>query len=170
MRGIVKAYNTVINGLAMCAGGTISVAFVLIVVDVLMRLAGLSPPAFTITFVEYILLYFTMFSAPWLVRVKGHVFVDALTQLMPGRVQTVFAKIVYALSICSTLTFCYISFELLVEAIVTQNLDVRGVFMPAWLLFAPMPLCFLLVAAEFLRYLIGFDDMYGSRSDVKESV
>ena len=170
MQGMVKAYNTLINGLAMCAGGAISAAFVLIVVDVLMRLAGLSPPAFTITVVEYILLYFTMFSAPWLVRVKGHVFVDALTQLMPGRVQRVFAKIVYFLSICSTLTFSYISFQLLVEAIVTGNLDVRGVFMPAWILFAPMPLCFLLVAAEFLRYLIGIDDMYGSRSDVKESV
>ncbi len=167
---MVKAYNTVIYGLAMCAGGAISVAFALIVVDVLMRIAWLSPPAFTITFVEYILLYFTMFSAPWLVRVKGHVFVDALTQLMPGGVQRVFAKIVYLLSICSTLTFSYISFGLLVEAIVTGNLDVRGVFMPAWILFAPMPLCFLLVAAEFLRYLIGIDDMYGLRSDVKESV
>ena len=154
----------------MCAAGVISVAFVLIVVDVLMRLVGLSPPAFTITIVEYILLYFTMFAAPWLVRVKGHVFVDALTQLMPGRVQTVLAKFVYLISICSTLTFSYISFGLLVEAIVTGNLDVRGVFMPAWLLFAPMPLCFLLVAAEFLRYLIGIDDMYGSRTDAKESV
>ena len=170
MQGIVKAYNTLIYGLAMCAGGAISVAFVLIVVDVLMRLVGLSPPAFTITFVEYILLYFTVLSAPWLVRVKGHVFVDALTQMMPGKVQTVFAKIVYFLSICSTLTFSYVSFGLLVEAIVTGNLDVRGVFMPAWILFAPMPLCFLLVASEFLRYLIGIDDMYGSRSDIKESV
>ena len=167
---MVKAYNNLIYGLAMCAGGAISVAFVLIVVDVLMRLAGLTPPAFTITIVEYILLYFTMFSAPWLVRVKGHVFVDALTQLMPGIVQRVFAKIVYALSICSTLTFSYISLGLLIEAIVTGNLDVRGVFMPAWILFAPMPLCFLLVAAEFLRYLIGIDDMYGSRTDVKETV
>ena len=170
MQGIVKAYNAVINGLAVCAGGVISIAFVLIVVDVVMRLVGLSPPAFTITFVEYILLYFTMFSAPWLVRMKGHVFVDALTQMMPGRVQTVVAKIVYLLSVCSTLTFCFISFGLLVEAIETKNLDVRGVFMPAWLLFAPMPPCFLLVATEFLRYLIGIDDMYGSRTDVKESV
>ena len=169
MQGIFKAYNILINGLAMCAAGVISVAFVLIVVDVLMRLVGLSPPAFTITFVEYILLYFTMFSAPWLVRVKGHVFVDALTQMMPGKVQRVFAKIVYFLSICSALTFSYISFRLLADAIHTQNLDVRGVDMPEWLLLAPMSPCFFLVAVEFFRYLIGIDDMYGSRSDVKET-
>ena len=58
---------------------------------------------------------------------------------------------------------------MLVEAIQTQNLDVRGVYMPEWLLFAPMPPCFLLVAIEFFRYLIGVDDMYGLRTDVKES-
>ena len=170
MQGIIKAYNYVINGLAMGAGILISVAFLLIIVDVSMRMTGFTPPAYTITFVEYILLFFTMFSAPWLVRVKGHVFIDAITQLLPGAVQAVLAKFVYVICICSTLTFCYVSFGLLTEAIDTGNLDVRGVDMPAWLLFAPMPPCFLLVAGEFLRYLIGVDDMYGSRSDVKESV
>ena len=169
MQGVIKAYNNVINGLAAGAGIAVSVAFVLIIVDVLMRLAGFSPPAFTITYVEYILLYFTMFAAPWLVRVKGHVFIDAVTQLLPEGVKFALAKIVYFLSICAALTFSYISFGLLVEAIQTQNLDVRGVDMPAWLLFAPMPPCFLLVAAEFVRYLIGIDDMYGSRTDVRES-
>jgi TRAP-type C4-dicarboxylate transport system permease small subunit len=167
--GIGKAYNYVLNGMAVAAAIAVSIAFVLIIVDVLLRLVGISPPAFTITYVEYILLYFTMFSAPWLVRVKGHVFIDAVTQLLPSGVKNVLAKIVYFLSICSALTFSYISVELLVDAIQTQNLDVRGVDMPAWLLFAPMPLCFLLVAVEFFRFLIGIDDMYGSRGDVKES-
>ncbi len=33
-----------------------------------------------------------------------------------------------------------------------------------------MPICFALVAIEFIRYLIGIDDMYGSRTDVKEGM
>lgn len=169
LQGISKAYDFLVNGMAVAAAIAVSIAFVLIVVDVLLRLAGLSPPAFTITFVEYILLYFTMFSAPWLVRVKGHVFIDAITELMPDGVKFVLAKIVYFLSICSTLVFCYVSFGLLMDAIETQNLDVRGVDMPGWLLLAPIPPCFLLVAVEFARYLIGVDDMYGSRGDVKET-
>ena len=103
MQGISKAYDTLVSGLAGAAAVCVSIAFILIVVDVLMRLAGYSPPAFTITFVEYILLYFTMFAAPWLVRVKGHVFIDAVTQLLPPRVKFVLAKIVYFLSICSAL-------------------------------------------------------------------
>lgn len=170
MQSLIKGYNYVVNGLAVCSGMVIFTAFLLIVIDVTIRMAGFSPPAYTIAVVEYILLFFTMFAAPWLVRVKGHVFIDAITQLMPGKVQRVLAKLVYVICVCSSLTFCIISYGLAEEAIVTGNLDVRGVDMPQWLLFVPMPPCFFLVACEFFRYLIGIDDMYGSRTDVKESV
>jgi hypothetical protein len=40
-------------------------------------------------------------------------------------------------------------------SLATRDVDVRGVDMPYWTLFLPMPLGFLLVALEFLRYLIG---------------
>jgi len=39
-----------------------------------------------------------------------------------------------------------------------------------WWIYAPMPLGFFLVAVEFIRYLLGFDDMFGSRTDVKEGM
>ena len=90
--------------------------------------------------------------------------------MLPSRVQRVLAKFVYIVCTCSALVFCYISWGLLVEAVVSGNLDVRGIDMPQWLLFAPMPPCFLLVASEFFRYLIGVDDMYGHRTDVRDSV
>lgn len=169
MQPIYKTYNHVINGLAVGAGAAVSVAFFLIIIDVMMRLVGLNPPAFTIAIVEYILLYFTMFAAPWLVRVKGHVFIDAVTQMLPRGAQVVLGKIVYFLSICSALVLCYVSILLLIDAIATSDLDIRGIYIPKWVLLAPMPPCFLLVAVEFLRYLIGVDDMYGSRTDVRDS-
>jgi hypothetical protein len=33
-----------------------------------------------------------------------------------------------------------------------------------------MPIGFGLLAIEFLRYLLGFDDMYGKRTDVREGM
>lgn len=170
MSGIVKAYNYLLNGLAVCSGIVIFAAFLLIVIDVSIRILGFSPPAFTIAVVEYILLYFTMFGAPWLVRQKGHVYIDAVTQFLPAAVKRVVAKIVYFVCICSSLTFCYFSAGLLIDAIQSGTLDVRGVDLPQWALFAPMPLSFFLVAVEFGRYLIGIDDMYGDRTDVRESM
>jgi len=167
---VIKAYNFLIKGLAVCSGIIIFIAFLMIVFDVLVRILGFSPPAYTIAVVEYFLLYFTMFAAPWLVRVKGHVFIDAITQFLPHKVKWVVAKIAYLVCICSSLTFCIISAKLLIAAIESGNLDVRGVDMILWTLYAPMPLGFLLVAIEFGRYLIGIDDMYGDRSDLRESM
>ena len=170
LKAIIEAYNYVLNGLAVCAGLVIFAVFLMIVIDVTIRIAGFAPPAYTIAVAEYCLLFFTMFSAPWLVRMKGHVFIDAVTQMLPRPVQVVLAKVVYTLCVCSALTFSYISFGLAAEAIETGNLDVRGVDMPQWLLFVPMPPCFLLVAIEFMRYLVGIDDMYGDRTTARDSV
>ena len=109
MQAIIKAYNYVLNGLAVCAGLVIFAVFLLIVIDVTIRTAGFAPPAYTIAVAEYCLLFFTMFSAPWLVRMKGHVFIDAVTQMLPRPVQVVLAKVVYTLCVCSALIFAYIS-------------------------------------------------------------
>ncbi len=170
VRGFFKAYNQLLNGLAVCSGIVIFTAFLMIVFDVTIRILGFQPPAYTIAVVEYILLYFTMLAAPWLVRQKAHVFIDAMTQFLPPRVKKVTAKFVYCVCIASALTYCYFSFGLLVENYQMGSLDVRGIDLPQWSLFAPMPPCFLLVAIEFARYLIGIDDMYGDRTDVRESM
>ncbi len=170
MGAIVRIYNFILHGLAFLSGCIIFTGFLMIVIDVSMRILGFSPPAFTIAVVEYFLLYFTMFAAPWLVRIKGHVFIDAVTQFFPPAVKKVVAKIVYALCITSASIFCYFSFGLLVEAWVDGTLDVRGIDMPQWSLFFPIPICFSMVAIEFCRFLIGIDDMYGDRTEVREAM
>lgn len=170
MSMIVKGYNFVLHALAVCSGIVIFAAFLMIVIDVSIRILGFSPPAFTIAVVEYILLYFTMLAAPWLVRIKGHVFIDAITQFLPPVIKRVTSKIAYAICICSALTLCYFSAGLLIDAVNTGNLDVRGVDMPQWSLYLPMPLGFLMVAIEFLRYLVGIDDMYASAIEAREGM
>jgi len=170
VNGIIKGYNYLLNGLAVGSGIAIFCAFLMIVLDVTLRILGFAPPTITIAVVEYILLYFTILAAPWLVRQKGHVFIDAVTQFLPPLVKKLLAKAVYVVCICSALIFCWHSLGLLIETYTEGMLDVRGIDMPQWLLFAPMPLCFLLVAVEFGRFLIGIDDMYGDRTEVRESM
>lgn len=160
MGPVVKGYNFVLRALAVVSGIVIFAAFVMIVVDVTIRILGFSPPAFTIAVVEYILLWFTILAAPWLVRIKGHVFIDAVTQFLPAGVKVVVGKIAYLVCICSSLTFCYIATQLFIDAYTGGVLDIRGVDMPQWLLYMPMPIGFLMVAIEFMRYLVGIDDMY----------
>ncbi len=170
MDGLVKLYNYVLYGMAYCSGITIFIAVVLIVIDVGMRVTELDPFVFILTTVEYILLYFTMLAAPWLVRIKGHVFIDAVTQFMPPKVKKVIAKLVYLACIIVSSIYCYQVVNLFVEAIQSGELDMRSYEIPIWILFVPMPLCFFMCAMEFIRYLIGIDDMYSTAVEERESV
>ena len=174
MKGIFTAYTWLLNALRAVSGVIVFCIFILIVVDVGIRLVGpwlgIQPWIYSFGVVEYGLLWFAMLAAPWLVRVKGHVFIDAVTQLLPRGAKRLFAKLSYLICVCATLVFSYFSFELLVDAFATGQTDTRGEDMPLWTLLFPIPFCFFLVAIEFGRYLLGFDDMYGDRTDVRENV
>jgi C4-dicarboxylate transporter, DctQ subunit len=168
MRRVAAYYLAFINLLKALAGAVIFTVFLLIVSDVLIRLAGFKPWLYSSVLVEYGLLWFTMLSAPWLARNKRHVFIDAITQLLPGSVQRVLAKLVYLVCVAISVIAFYYSLRLLITAIDQHQIDTRAVDMPMWSLLAPIPLCFLLVTIEFLRFLLGFDTMSGSRTEVRE--
>ena len=170
MSSITAAYSGLINGLRYLAGIVIFGIFVLIIADVFVRLIGLPPWLYSNILVEYGLLWFAMLAAPHLVRTKGHVFIDAITRLLPQGVQRFTAKIAYVICIVSSLVFSYYSLRLLIDAIADNEIDVRAVDMPLWTLLLPIPFCFALVAIEFIRYLIGWDSMYGERTEVKDNV
>ena len=165
-----RIYNFFVNGMATLAGILIFLSFVMIVVDVTMRIVGLTPPAFTIAVVEYILLWFAMLAAPWLVRIKGHVFIDAVTRFFPTAVRTAVAKTVYAVCIGAAGIYGVHAAGLLMTAWEKDMVDVRSIDMPLWALYGPMPVCFVFVALEFTRYLVGIDDMYSRTVDGQEGV
>ncbi|MDA1323731.1 MAG: TRAP transporter small permease [Proteobacteria bacterium] len=171
MQLIAKTYGAAISALAAIAGVIVAAIFIVIVVDVLMRTAGLQPPSWTITYVEYGLLYFTMCSAPYLVRHKGHVVIESLVSVMPRGVQRFFEVVTYIACIGGTLIFTYQSILLLSETWISGRIDVRGVDIQMWILYFPMPLCFLIIAIEFARYLVGPDTIYSyDLTDAKDSI
>ena len=174
MTQISAAHLWLLNALRALSGVVVFAIFVLIVVDVGIRmvghLIGVQPWIYSSGVVEYGLLWFAMLAAPWLARIKGHVFIDAVTQLLPPEIKNVVAKFAYLICVSSCLVFAYFSFDLLIEAFSSGEVDTRGEDMPLWTLLFPIPFCFFLVAIEFGRYLIGLDDMYGSRTDVRENV
>ena len=170
MQGIIKAYNSLLQGMAVLSGVLIFASFLMIVVDVSMRIVGLKPPLFTVATVEYILLWFTMLAAPWLARIKGHVFIDAVTQFLPSSIKAVVAKIVHTICVVSCSIYAVHSYLLFDYAWERGLVDLRTVDMPQWIIYLPMPICFALVAIEFTRFLLGFDDMYDKRVADREGV
>lgn len=166
-----KALEWVVNALAYVACAIVVLIFVMIVIDVSLRKFGMTPPGLTLTVVEYALLYFAMFAAPWLVRQRGHVAIEALVTVLPRPLQVFCAKLVYLACTLSSAMFAYYSIQLLAAALASMETDIRGVEVPLWMLFAPMPPAFILVALEFLMYLIGLRSYYNyDLSEVRDSV
>ncbi|MEC7489839.1 MAG: TRAP transporter small permease [Pseudomonadota bacterium] len=170
MQAIAKAHMQLLLALKNLAGIIIFISFILIVIDVGLNLFGYSGLEGTMGVVEYGLLWFTLLAAPWLARIRGHVYIDALTELFNPNVQQVAARFAYIVAIAGSSLSGYFSVELLWEAYVDEQVDERGVELMQWWLYAPMPVGFFLVAIEFLRYLLGMDDMYSGRTEVKEGM
>ena len=88
MLALDKTLEQVATALAYFACVIVTCIFVMIVIDVSMRTLGFTPPGFTLSVVEYALLYFAMCCAPYLVRHKGHVTIEALVSVLPPDVRT----------------------------------------------------------------------------------
>jgi len=170
MAFIWKAYNGLIIGLAIVGGLMLALIFVGIVADVTMRTLGFNSIQWYSAIAEYCLLFSTMFGAPWLVRLKGHVVVESLTMALPELMRKLMAKLVYLLCILLSLLFVYYGWIEMVGAISSGELDLRSIDMPKWILFVPFPLGFSLVAIEFGRYLLGFDSYYSGKVGSGESL
>ena len=167
---ITSAYNRLIFGLAVIGGVLLAVIFVGIICDVTIRTLGFNSLQWYSAVAEYSLFFCTMFGAPYLVRHKGHVVVESLRLAMPPKLRKIIEKIVYIACILLSLLFVYYGALETIEAIKTGEQDLRSVDMPKWLLMAPFPIGFSLVAIEFSRYLLGFDTYYSNKATSGESL
>lgn len=171
MEALDKASERVVTALAYLACAVIPCMFTMIVIDVSMRTVGINPPLFTSSVVEYALLYVAMFSAPWLVREKGHVAIEALLTVCPQAVRRVLAFIVYLTCTLASFLFAWFSWLLFLDAAESGQLDIRGVDMPYWAQFLPMFIGFAFVGLEFLFYLLGRRHYYSyDLGEVKDTV
>jgi len=152
-----------LTALAWLAGAALTVMLVAILIDVIMRDLGGQPPEATVPIVEFGLLYITMFTAPWLVRTKGHIIVEALTSQLPPRIHRIQAKAVYAVCAATCLAFAWYATDLAVGAWQRGEMDERALGVPSWVLYAPAVVSFAMMAIEFARYLFGRDTLYSGR-------
>lgn len=146
--------------LAVLARLMIGGLIVIVVADVAFRNLGHRPLAWVVNSSEFLLLYVTFFSMPWLVRRKGHVFVDFLRVALPTPMRAVLARVVYAGCIALCLYLGWVALNSLILAVERGTYETRTFDIPKWFVFSPMVLAFGLSALEWSRYLLGLDDFY----------
>lgn len=169
LAAVDRAYFGLLKLLAGVGALLIVVSIGLVVFNVASRAAGFGPYRPTIAVTEYILLYFTLLSAPYLLRTKGHVMVDMVIRRLRGLPRKIMESIVYVIGIVVCSTFAVISVEIMRDTIRRGFFDQRSIDIPYWTLYVLFPLCFGLLAVEFARYLLTSDSLYDS-SDTNEGL
>ncbi len=139
-----------------------------IVYDVTVRTLKFQPPNFTVSFSEYVLLYTTMLGAPYMVRKKGHILVEALIDHVPPPVHAAMAKFVYLVCTLLSAALAYYGARVAWQAYATGDMEYRSFDMPRWILDVTLPLGFGFCTIEFLRYLVGADSLYRIKAQDKD--
>jgi TRAP-type C4-dicarboxylate transport system permease small subunit len=165
---VTTLYRRLLELLAIVAGAILAAMAFAIVLDVLMRNLGLQPPAHTLTLTEYGLLYLTMLAAPWLVREKGHVYIELVTAALSPRARFWLTRLVYALCVLTCAVISWFGLEVTIAHYQRDVIDVRSFDMPRWLLTASIPLSFGLMTIEFARFLLNLDSMHTGQAGIHE--
>lgn len=169
LRMLGRLQDALVYGALILSGTLIGIAILMVIVDVSLRALHLANLNFTVAFVEYILLYFVLLAAPYLVRERGHVVADMVHSRLTGTARLMMEKLIYLLCIVVSLVFAWFGLMLLIGAIQNGYIDERSVNIPYWLLYVFYPPCFVLIALEFLRFLAG-NGSYFDKHDELESL
>ena len=153
MRLIVRLYQAVLYGMAWTAGLLMVAMMTTIFIDVVLRNLGFQSSAHFFTFTEYALLLIPCMGAPWLVREKGHIYIEILLMHMTVPVRQRFCYGIAAVCIAVCSVVAWYGFDIAIADFVNNEKDVRSFDMPRWMISVWIPISFAMMAIEFARFL-----------------
>ena len=156
-------------GMAYFAGLLMVGMMVTIFLDVVLRNLGYQSSAHFFTFTEYALLIVPCLGAPWLVREKGHVYVEILLMVLKPRRQVALRFAIGVICVAVCLVLAWYGFEVAIRDFAQNEKDVRSLDMPRWMVVGFIPLSFAMMALEFLRFMVrGENFLAGFAGEAKE--
>ena len=136
-------YRTLMHACGIGAALTIGVMALLVTFDVIARNTGLGSFPWVVEVSEYSLPLATFLAAPWLLYRNEHVRLDMLLTVWP---RLAHVTNVLGFAVCVLLVIYG------VRTILNSNgMVLKSVVFPEWWLYVPVPLCFGLLAIEFVR-------------------
>jgi TRAP-type C4-dicarboxylate transport system permease small subunit len=158
MHKLSAAFGRLLEALAVIAALTLLAMVVIVTADIVLRNVTRSGLLWANEVSEYALYGMTLLTAPWLLRRGQHIRLDLVLMMLPGRV----AWMVEAIADLTGFVVCV---ALLRYGVVMAHdsfrigaITIKNLIFPEWWLLAPLPLCFALLAIEFvfrLHRLIG---------------
>lgn len=148
-----RAYRLTVQGLAAGAALLLGAMALAVTFDVVARNVGLGAFPWILEASEYALPLATFLAAPWLLTQNAHVRLDVLLHSLPRRAARALDRVtnVFGLTICALLVLY--GFRTIANSAQQGAMVVKSFVFPEWWLYAPVPLCFALLAIEFVLRL-----------------
>jgi C4-dicarboxylate transporter DctQ subunit len=164
----MRLVDKICNFLAVLAGVYLVVIMFGIVIQATLRSFNFSGSSHIFTFSEYGLLYIVMAASPWLVRTRGHVFIEMLTAALPQESAQIYSRCIAVLCLVICVFLVWYSGSNTLKSYSYGDADMRSLDMPKWLLLISMPICFSLMGLNFLRFIFGDETMHTGEAGVHE--
>jgi TRAP-type C4-dicarboxylate transport system permease small subunit len=153
------AFGRLFDALATLASVILLAMVALVSADILLRDVFGSGITWADEVSEYALYVITVLTAPWLLRRGQHVRIDIVLTVVPPQIAWLMEAVgdVAGLGVCLSLVRYGLSMTY--DSWSTGSTTIKNLIFPEWWLLALLPVCFLLLAIEFvfrfLRLLTG---------------
>ena len=148
------AFGRLLAALAFAGCLLLLAMLAIIVTDVALRnlvLPGLPRGLAWSNEISELLLYaMTLFAAPWLLREGRHIRVDILLRVLPRGIAYACEWIADALGFACCCWLVLYGASAAKKSFLADALSIKTLVMPEWWILAPLPICFFLLAIEFL--------------------
>ena len=141
----------------------IGLIMVAIVYQTVFRTMGWSYTPYAFTFIEYGFVYCLFTGSPWLIRQRGHIYIELLTAAIPDRPRQVLSRIIVLVCAAICLIWVWYSGKLFLEQWNDPLAydELRAQFnIRTWIGTVAFPIGFLLMAIEFLRLAVTHEPMH----------
>jgi TRAP-type C4-dicarboxylate transport system permease small subunit len=150
MTRLSNAFAKLLNALALLAALTLLAMVVMVTADIVLRNLTRTGFPWANEVSEYALYITTLLTAPWLLRRGQHVRIDLMLTVMPLRVAWLMEALADVLGFAVCLVMMRYGIKMTMDSAILGSITIKNLVFPEWWLLWPLPVCFALLAAEFV--------------------
>jgi len=150
MTRLSSAFAKLVNALAVLAALTLLGMVVMVTADIILRNLTRTGFPWANEVSEYALYITTLLTAPWLLRRGQHVRIDLVLTAMPARIAWLMEAAADVIGFAVCVIMMRYGIKMTIESAALGSITIKNLVFPEWCLLWPLPLCFALLAAEFV--------------------
>jgi TRAP-type C4-dicarboxylate transport system permease small subunit len=150
MTRLSSLFARLFDVLALVAALLLLAMVALVTADIVLRNTVGTGFAWANEITEYALYLTTLLTAPWLLRRGQHVRIDMALVLVPPRLAWAFEASGDIIGFAASLVLVWYGAVMTVQSARLGALTIKNLVFPEWWLLAPLPICFALIAIEFV--------------------